>query len=174
MNDKYDILATLEEEFNRWETLLNSLSEKQLTTPLTPSHWTPKDVVAHLWAWQQVSIAKLDAALLNKEPLYPDWYPSEHPAAGADTDQVNARIYELYRDQSWSTVYRNWKEGFQRFIALAEAIPEKEIFDKEKYAWLEGYDIAAVLKGSYVHHQQDHYEPLVAWLREHGGVRSSQ
>jgi hypothetical protein len=133
MNDKIEILATLKEEFNRWEELLNSLSETQLTTPLTPSHWTPKDVVAHLRAWQQVSIAKLDAALLKTKPVYPDWYPGEHPAAGADTDNVNAQIYELYRDQDWSHVHQIWRDGFLRFMTLAEAIPEKELFETGKY-----------------------------------------
>jgi hypothetical protein len=30
--------------------------------PTPVSCWTPKDVVAHLWAWQQHSIARLQEA----------------------------------------------------------------------------------------------------------------
>jgi ATP-dependent RNA helicase SUPV3L1/SUV3 len=41
--------------------LLASLSESQITTPNLPANLSVKDVVAHLWAWQQLSIARLEA-----------------------------------------------------------------------------------------------------------------
>ena len=56
------ILAALRELFDNWESLLASLSEAQITTPLLPSPWSTKDVVAHLWAWQQRSIARRQEA----------------------------------------------------------------------------------------------------------------
>jgi hypothetical protein len=51
MNMKQHILAALREEFNRWEDLLASMSEEQITAPHLPSHWSIKDVIAHLRAW---------------------------------------------------------------------------------------------------------------------------
>jgi hypothetical protein len=75
MNMKEHILAALREQFNRWEELLASMSEAQLTTPHLPSHWSTKDEIAHLWAWQQRSIARLEAALSNREPEFPKWLP---------------------------------------------------------------------------------------------------
>ena len=52
MNDKKQIITTLKEEFNRWEELLASLSEEQITAPHLPSSLSIKDVIAHLRAWQ--------------------------------------------------------------------------------------------------------------------------
>ena len=49
--------------FDRWELLLASLSEKQLTDSNLPSNLSVKDVIAHLWAWQQLSVARAEAAL---------------------------------------------------------------------------------------------------------------
>lgn len=57
MDSKQQILDELADIFNRWQVLLAGLSEEQIHSPLAPSIWTVKDVVAHLWSWQQGSIA---------------------------------------------------------------------------------------------------------------------
>jgi len=64
-------------------------------------------------------------------------------------------------------VQRNWREGFLHFVELGEAVPEQELFDAQKYAWLEGYALSDVLQGSLEHHQE-HHEILTDWLTEHG------
>ena len=56
MNMKDHILTALREQFNRWEKLLASMSDEQITAPHLPSNWSIKDVIAHLRAWQQRSI----------------------------------------------------------------------------------------------------------------------
>jgi hypothetical protein len=76
MSDKQHIPTMLREEFQRWEELLASLSEEQITAPQLPADWSIKDVIAHLMAWQQRSIARLEAALLNRAPELPKW-PAE-------------------------------------------------------------------------------------------------
>jgi len=171
MNDKQQILTTLREEFNRWEELLASLSEVQITAPHLPSNWSIKDVIAHLRAWQQVSIARLEAAQLNKEPVFPNWLSGLDPESEEDRDQFNARIYEIYHQQPWSRVHQDWRDGFLRFLKLGGKIPENDLLDTEKYPWLKGYSLFAVLQGSYEHHHDDHLEPLLAWLRQHGNMK---
>jgi len=73
------------------------MSEEQVTTPHLPSTWSLKDTIAHLWAWQQRSIARLEAAALEQEPN--SQVASDlDPESEGDTDQVNAWIYATYRD----------------------------------------------------------------------------
>ena len=154
MNEKQGILIALREEFNRWEALLASLSEEQITAPQLPDNWSIKDVIAHLRAWQQRSIARLEAALLNRAPEYPVWPAQFDPEAEDQPHELNAWLYATYRDQPWSSVHRDWREGFLHFLELAEAIPEKDLLDAGRYAWLEGYALFAVLQGSYEHHRE--------------------
>jgi hypothetical protein len=160
MNDKQQMLTTLREVFNRWETLLAGLSEAQITAPQPGDNLSIKDVIAHLRAWQQVSIARLEAAQRNQEPVFPAWLRGSHPDSEEETDEFNARIYETYQEQSWSQVHQAWREGFLRFLELGEAIPEELLLDTERYPWLNGYALFAVLRGSYGHHEE-HLEPLV-------------
>src|SRR5215216_6197413 len=154
MNDKQGILIALREEFNRWEELLASLSEEQITARQLPDNWSIKDVIAHLRAWQQRSIARLEAALLNREPEFPKWPAQLDPEVEGQPHELNAWLYEAYRDQPWSSVHRDWREGFQRFLELGEAIPEKDLLDVDRYPWLEGYPLSFILQASYEHHHE--------------------
>ena len=165
MNMKEHILTALREQFDRWEELLASISEEQINAPLLPSEWSIKDVIAHLRDWQQRSIARMEAALFNREPEFPVWLAGVDPELEANTDQVNAWIFENHRNQPWLKVYRDWSEGFLRFLESGEGISEKDLLDSSRYPWLKGYPLAYILLASYDHHQE-HYEKLLLWLQE--------
>ncbi len=160
MNDKHQILKRLEDQFNGWEELLAGMSEEQITARNLPSDWSIKDVIAHLWAWQQRSVARNEAALHNREPNYL-WGPAafaDDPEE--DVDQTNTWIYETNRDKPWRTMYADWRGQFQRFLQLTEQIPEKDLLDPQRYAWLEGYPLSASIQASCEHHEE-HLEQLL-------------
>jgi hypothetical protein len=161
MHSKKQILLMLRKEFARWEELLATMSEKEITDPFLPSIWSIKDVIAHLMAWQQISIARMEAARAGTEPLFPTWVGGSDPESEHDLELINGRIYETYKDQAWSSVHRDWREGFLWFLALGEEIAENDILDPDRYPWLKGNPLFAVLQGSYEHHQE-HMESILA------------
>jgi hypothetical protein len=164
MTDRQELLSRVRAVFDSWQKLLAGICEEEITAQPFPAGWSIKDVIAHLRAWQQISIAPLEAAVLNTTPVFPTWLAGFDPFfAEEHTDAFNARIYELTHDQPWSIVHRAWKDGYQRFLDLAEAIPEKEIFDAKRYEWLNGYPLSAVIEGSCEHHQE-HLEDLAPRL----------
>lgn len=175
MNLKEHILTALREEYNRWEELLAGLSESQVAAPLLPSEWTTRDVVAHLRAWQQRSIARLEAALQDREPVFPQWNPQVEPDSDGDTDRVNDWIYQANRERPWLEVYQNWRNGFLRLLELGEQIPEKDLLDSSRYPWMEERPLALVFLGTYDHHQE-HLEKLQAWLEiiNHGQEKNQR
>jgi hypothetical protein len=161
------IIAALREQLERWETLLASLSTEQRQAPLLPSPWTVKDTLVHLWAWQQRSIARLEAAQHGREPEFPQWFAGGNLNGEGSPDQINAWIYETYRDLPWEQVYTNWRDGYRRFLELGGGISERDLLDSSFYPWMEGYPLANVLLASYDHHQE-HLEKQQAWLQENG------
>jgi len=171
MNEKSQFITALGEEFNRWEKLLVTLSEEQITARLPSSRLSIKDVMAHLWAWQQVSSARLEAALSNREPEFPQWLGGLHPEAEGNLDKYNERIYQDNRENPWAIVHQVWKAGFLRFLELAEKIPEQDLLEVGRYSWLSDtdplrgkeYSLSAVLLGSYNHHHE-HLESLLGKL----------
>ncbi|MCI0609390.1 MAG: ClbS/DfsB family four-helix bundle protein [Anaerolineae bacterium] len=167
MNMKNHILAALREQFNIWEELLASLSEEKITAPQFDFNWSIKDVIAHLWAWQQISIARMDGGLQDREPEFPKWIENIGEDWEEDADRVNALTFETNHEKPWSEIHQNWKEGFLRFLELGDKISERELLDGDRYPWLKGYSLAFILVASYDHHQE-HFEKLLGWLREQG------
>lgn len=166
MNMKAHILAALREQFNRWEELVASLSEAQITAPQLADNWSIKDVFAHLLAWQQRSNARMEAALNHREPEFPRWPAEFDPEAAGEPDQLNHWLYASYRDQPWPHVYGEWRAGFLRLLEAGEAMAEKELLDAGEYPWLEGRPLAGVLLATYDHHQE-HLDILLPWLQQH-------
>jgi len=160
MNDKQQVLGKLNEVFRDWEEFLAGLTEEQITNPNLPANWSIKDVVAHLWGWQQVTLARAEAAVNDEEPKYPDWPETSWADPEADVDQTNAWIYETNRDKPWASVYAEWKTQFQRLFVLWDQIPEKDLFQEGRYTWMEEYPLSESLLGTYEHHAE-HLEELL-------------
>ena len=163
MSMKTHILAALQELFENWEKLLGNLSEEQLMAPAFDLEWSIKDVMAHLWAWQQISIARLEAGLIEKEPKFPAWITDSSEDWEENANQVNARTFEKYHYTSWSQVYENWRNGFLQLLETGKKISERDLLDGDRFSWLHGYSLAAILIASYDHHQE-HFEKLTEWL----------
>ena len=166
MSMKDHILTALREQFDQLDELLASLSEEQITTPNFDDNWSIKDVVNHLWGWQQISIARINAGVHNREPGFPDWLISFPGNWDENATQTNAWIYKNFHSQSWAEANKNWKEGFLQLLDLSEKVSERYLLDGDKYLWLKGYSLAFVLVASYEHHQE-HLEKLIIWLQEH-------
>lgn len=167
MNMKDHILAALREQFYRWEKLLESLSEEQVITPHFDFNWSIKDVIAHLWAWQQISIARMEGGIQDREPEYPRWIVESIENWEDDADRVNALTFETQHNKPWSEIYQIWRNGFLQFLELGGKISERDLLDGDRYRWLRGYSLASILVASYDHHQE-HFEKLRDWLRQQG------
>ena len=164
MNMKEHILAGLREQFERWEGLLADLSEEEITKPQFDLDWSIKDVMAHLWAWQQISIARLQGGVKDREPEYPRWIVDSVEHWEEDADRVNAVTFEQYHNKSWTEIYQNWRNGFLQLLEVGHQISERDLLDGDRYAWLNGYSLAFILVASYDHHQE-HFEKLLDWQK---------
>lgn len=166
------ILTALREQLSCWEDLLAEMSEERITTAQLHSDWTTKDEIAHVWSWLQVSLARMEAAARDKEPVFPEAPPQFDLATENDVDGINAWFHGTYRDQPWSSIYRGWREGFLHLLNLGEMITERDLLDSSKYPWMNDHPLASVLLASYDHHQE-HLDGLREWLNEHGNTKIS-
>lgn len=158
MIQKNKVIGQLQDIYQTYEKTLALFNETQLTQPLALDHLTVKDTLIHLWAWQQIAIARVEAALQNSEPKYPTW-PTEDPDSEKDIDLINAWIYQQNQHKTWSQVYAAWRRNFQHLLEIANQISDQDLNDTKKYAWLNGYSLADVLAGTAEHHAE-HLEQL--------------
>ena len=167
MNDKTQLIQMLTEEFDRWEKLLTSISTEQITAPNRIANLSIKDIIAHLTAWQQITVARLEAAQKNRIPRYLGWPPDLDIESDDDLDQINAWIYTMYQERSWSSILKEWQERYLHVLILAQVISEKNLLSAGKYPWLKEYPLSAVLLGTYEHHEE-HRKPLLTLLHPNG------
>jgi hypothetical protein len=164
MNMKEHILAAMREQIDRWEALLSQMSEAQLTAPLFDKDWSVKDVVAHLWIWQQASLARIQAVAQNRDLRFPDWVGDLPWDWESEPDQTNEWIFENYHPLPWPQIHQQWKEGYLQLLEGCSPIPEPWLLDADRYPWLAGYSAALVLIASYEHHQE-HLEQVAAAVK---------
>jgi hypothetical protein len=161
MDKKVELIATARAMADSWESFLNGLGQAQLTASGSYAVWSVRDVVAHLNAWQQLSIARLQASLSNGEPQMPGWVQGRDPDLEELTEEFNQRIYQAGCRLSWQASCQDWKNGSLYFLELAEAIPPENLFASGRFPWLKGYPLAAVVEG-WVGHHREHLDALLA------------
>ena len=154
-------IALLREELGEWEKVLGGISEAEIVAPNRVDKLSVKDIIAHLTAWQQITVARLEAGRDNREPVFAGWPPELDPVHESDNERINAWIYEKYRLQTWESVHYEWRERFLHVLELAEATPDEVMMPKGQFAWLNGYPLWGVLRGTYEHHRE-HREPFGA------------
>lgn len=167
MYSKAEYLKMLKNEFDNWDNLLSHTDEKRATTLEFGGYHTIKDIVGHLTAWQELTLARLNAALAGTDPIKPVWLKGGDPDHEPNIDQYNETIYMMYQRKTWDEVYKEWKNRYQEVLKMVEKIAETDLMAEEKYAWLKEYPLMAVLSGTLEHHKE-HYRPLLEWLLGHG------
>lgn len=168
MSNKQETLTSLRTELDRWDALLDSLSEAQIIAPTFADGWSVQDVVAHLHAWQLRSVARLDAAANNHELELPNWPKGLDPEEQDEPDALNAWLYQQFHDLPWSDVRQRWHDVYLRIIELGAAIPEADLLEVGRYPWLKDYALIEVLEGTLEHHQEHaaYVLPLLPGLQQ--------
>ena len=87
MPTKAELLAEIRREWLLLETLLNRLSEAQMTAPETSGPWSVKDMLAHISAWEKVLLDRLGAAISRQPAQYPPILSDD------DVHRTNAGVY---------------------------------------------------------------------------------
>jgi hypothetical protein len=170
--NKEEVITMLWDEFQRWERMLARLTDEQITARALPAGLSIKDIVGHLHAWQVRSVARLEAAINHAEPAFELGPSGVNADNEEDLESINAWIHARYLGRPWQKVHRDWQMNFLELLDLAEAIPERDLLQAGKYDWLGDRTLADVLYGSYDHHHEEHYGPLMEVLKEKGWLSS--
>ncbi len=140
-----------------FEQVLTGMSEAATVKVPVQEHWTAKDIVAHIAAWERQLIAWLQAAACG-EPL-------DLPAPGTwgpYLEQFNARSYEENCDRSLVDIMRESREAFEKLMVELEALPEDARHDCW-LAWPGGRPPWGLL-AEFHEHYREHGEPIERWL----------
>jgi hypothetical protein len=163
MATKELLIGELRAELERWDALVAGFDAQRRDEPMPDTVGSLRETLGHLRGWQQVSNARMAAALGGGEPAMPAWTGGLPPDDEAQLDAFNARIAAEHAALPWETVHALWRAGFARLLEQAAAAPEGLLLERGRLAWLEGHALGDVLAGSREHHRE-HREEIEARL----------
>jgi len=137
---KSQLLAEIQKERDAPEEFLSTLSPEQMTQPGMLGEWSVKDVLAHLFEWEQMVLNWHAAGLRGQGPPIPadgfNW---------GQLPQLNQRIYEKHRDRALQDILKQFKATHRKMQKTLEGLSEKDLFTPGRYAWTKKLTLAAYI-----------------------------
>jgi hypothetical protein len=128
---KAQVLKRLQTERSRLEQNLARLTQEEMLQPGVVGEWSVKDVLAHLGDWIARMSVWVEAARRGETVYCPD-----PDFTWKQIDRLNQHIYEAHRDQPLNEVLAYFRATFNQFISMVEAMPEEEMFERGRFAFV--------------------------------------
>lgn len=157
------LLDVMAAERERLEALLARLSDAQLTGMIVSGEMTGKDVMAHVFDWEERCLRWYTIGEAGEMP--------ERPEPGMtwdDLDLLNRQIYERHRDRALDEVRAEFAESYRAFRAAVETMADDELFTPGHYAWTGTNALVVPIRANSDWHYAEHARDLEAWLAAQG------
>lgn len=165
---KQELLDTIQHESQQWDSFLHQVGDQagegRMAQPGATGEWSFKDVVAHLSAWRSRTLAHLQAARFEQTPSSQFWPAGWDEDDEEDLEQINHWIYEENCDRSLHDVLNESRQQFRHMRELVRAIPEEDLFDPQRFDWMDGKPLATLV--GFNHFHEEHEPILRAWLAD--------
>ncbi|MBL8891752.1 MAG: ClbS/DfsB family four-helix bundle protein [Planctomycetaceae bacterium] len=127
-----ELLTASNEAFQTLEALLAALTESQLAAefPFPHRDRNVRDVLAHLYEWQQMFFAWYKVGMSGNQPLM--------PAPGftwRETPELNQQIWQQYQSLALAEIRAKLKRSHNKLQKLIQTHSNEELFTKRRYSW---------------------------------------
>lgn len=155
---KSDLIEVIHTERTRLESLLEGLTDSQMTESGVESSWSIKDILAHIAAWERLAFDRIHAALSGKPLKFP------LIKGDADVDTFNAAVYKKYKDQSIAKVTAEFNDSHLDFLAQIEALDDDFLTSPLPFDWAGKLSAQVVVSANTHWHYTEHAQSITKWL----------
>lgn len=138
--NKPQLFAAIDKEYSALEKFLAPLTPEQMAFAPAPGAWAVKDIVAHLYEWQQMFFKWYEGGQRGENPAVPapgyKW--SQLPA-------LNQAIYEKYQPLTPQQALGMFRESHQKTVQFIETLPETDLTTPGLYKWMNQNTLMAYL-----------------------------
>ena len=157
---KQELLEHLRQERAGWDALLAEVGEARMTQPGPMGEWSFKDFIAHMVAWAETDLVKLNAALTSRPLAAPRW------PANLDTEAINDWIYRQNKDRPLSDVLGEASETWNRFESAVRTLPAPDLTQPGRFEFMKGRTLGGVVEDFFGHFHEEHESAIRSWLAE--------
>lgn len=165
---KTDLIIAATESYDKMNTLISSLNEKELSTLFEfddkkkEAHWKRdknlRDVLIHLYEWHQLLLnwVKSNQNGDNK-PFIPE------PYNWRTYGDMNVEFWRKHQCTSLDDAKEMLQKSHAEVIKLAETFSNEELFSKGMYKWVGG----STLGSYFISNTSSHYDWAMKKLKAH-------
>jgi hypothetical protein len=157
--NKAELLTRLDDGHAAFEALLAPLSEAQLTASGVNGDWSIKDILVHLTTWQGRASQRFVAAQSGEQPQLDPPIQTEE-----EMNAFNDRTFAANQSRLLNEVQRDFHATYQRFRANIAALSDKDLFETDRFPWMQGSPLWQLAEGDGYGHYREHGPVIVAWL----------
>ncbi len=167
---KADLLAAATDYYEKLNTLISGLSEKELSTVFDFSgdvkkkeaHWgrdkNLRDILVHLYEWHQLLLKWVSSNQNgDTEPFIPQ------PYNWKTYGDMNVEFWKKHQNTSLEEAKEMVEKTHNEILCLAETFSNEELFSKGVYKWVGG----STLGSYFVSVTSSHYNWAIKKLKAH-------
>ncbi|MBF1213061.1 ClbS/DfsB family four-helix bundle protein [Gemella morbillorum] len=167
---KEGLLIVAKENFEKLNTLISKMSDKELTTPFDFSkdekkkeaHWKRdknlRDVLIHLYEWHQLILNWVESNQKGEEkPFIPQ------PYNWRTYGDMNVEFWKKHQNTSLEDATKALQKSHKDVLKLVENFTNEELFSKKVYKWVGG----STLGSYFVSATSSHYDWAIKKLKAH-------
>lgn len=167
---KTDLLATATSNYEKLNTIIIGLTEKEISTSFDflgdekkkEAHWKRdlnlRDVLIHLYEWHQLLINWVRSNQNgDNQPFIPT------PYNWKTYGEMNLEFWQKHQSTSLEDAKAMLEKSHAKVLKLAEAFTNEELFSKGVYKWVGG----STLGSYFVSVTASHYDWAIKKLKAH-------
>ena len=149
-----DARESLARERGKLLAALEGLSEEEMARPGAVGRWSVRDVLAHLLAWEEEAVTRLDLLAAERPQDFARIVDEE------ELEAWNARAHQRYAGLALAEVMRRLRDVQGRILAALDSLSEERL----------GTDAGPVPVRNWLPectyaHEQDHCADILDWRR---------
>ena len=145
--NKTQLLEAIHKEYTALEQFLAPLTAAQMALTPAPGIWAIKDILAHLYEWQQMFFTWYETGLGDGI--------AELPAPGYKWSQLpalNQAIYEKHQPLTPEQALTLFRESQQKTVGFIETLPDADLTAPGLYKWMNQNTLMAYLNSATAAH----------------------
>ena len=167
---KENLMIAAKENFEKLNTLISKMSDKELTTPFDFSkdekkkeaHWKRdknlRDVLIHLYEWHQLILNWVESNQKGEEkPFLPE------PYNWRTYGDMNIEFWKKHQNTSLEDATKALQKSHKDVLKLVENFTNEELFSKKVYKWVGG----STLGSYFVSATSSHYDWAIKKIKAH-------
>ncbi|HET9493286.1 MAG TPA: ClbS/DfsB family four-helix bundle protein [Chloroflexia bacterium] len=167
---KHELLDLMKAADDKLERLFSQIPASFIERPGVYGELSPKDVLAHIAAWQQLETNWLRDSLWGRGAVR--FAPGFEVSLDTPEDEVegvqnrlNEYVFEQNKDRPFAEVLGDYRRTYRELTSTIEQMSDEDLNDPKRFEWWRGEPVWSSIAGNSYAHVEEHLVVLSDWLR---------